>query len=163
MTTPRMRSAAEKPPRWRCPTRARPIHRLSAYFAFLCALAACTPPVPADSAEVQADTASLDVLRAEARAQVGDPTCTMTAQCRTIPFGAKPCGGPWSYLVYSVATTDSAQLAGAVDRYTAREHDLNRLEQRVSDCGLVTEPDVMCADGQCVPVEGGAPAAPWGW
>jgi hypothetical protein len=161
MTIPRMRSAAEKPPRRR-PGRSRPIHRLSAYFAFLSGLAACAPSVPADSAEVQADTASLDVLRAEVRAQLGDPTCTTTAQCRTIPFGAKPCGGPWSYLVYSVATTDSAELTSAVDRYTAREHELNRLEERVSDCGLVTKPEVMCADGQCVSVDGGAPAAPRG-
>jgi hypothetical protein len=160
MTEPLMRSAAEKPPRHPGPP--RPIHRLSAYFAILSGLAACVPPVPAESAEVQAATASLDVLRAEVRAQLGDPTCTITAQCRTIPFGAKPCGGPWSYLVYSVATTDSAQLAVAVDRYTAREHELNRLEERVSDCSLVTEPEVMCADGQCVPVEGGAPAAPRG-
>jgi hypothetical protein len=161
MTTPRTCSAAKKPTRRR-PARSRPMHRLSAYFAFLCGLAACAPPVPADSADVQADTASLDVLHAEVRVQLGDPTCTITAQCRTIPFGAKPCGGPWSYLVYSAATTDSAQLAGAVDRYTAREHELNRLEERASDCSLVTEPEVMCADGQCVPVEGGAPAAPRG-
>jgi hypothetical protein len=151
-----MRSAAEKPSRRR-PGRWRAILGLSAVVAFLSGPAACAPPVPADSAEVQADKASLDVLRAEVRAQLGDPTCTETAQCRTIPFGAKPCGGPWSYLVYSVATTDSALLAGAVDRYTAREHELNRLEGRVSDCALVTEPGVMCADGQCVPVGGGKP------
>jgi hypothetical protein len=121
---------------------------------FIMALAACAPPAPADSAGVHSDTASLETLRAEVQSQLGDRTCSESVQCRTIPFGAKPCGGPWSYLVYSLATTDSTELARAVDRYTAREHEINQLEGRVSDCSLVTEPRVACADGVCVPVLG---------
>jgi hypothetical protein len=134
---------------------------LSVFLALLTGLAGFAPPAPPDSAEIGADTASLETLRAEVRDQLGDPTCTDLGQCRTIPFGAKPCGGPWSYLVYSVATTDSARLADAVYRYTAREHELNRLEGRVSDCALVTEPEVICADGQCASVDGEVPGAPW--
>ena len=93
---------------------------------------------------------SLAQLRALVTEVVGDSTCTRDAQCKTIAFGSKPCGGPWSYLVYSTATTDSARLDAVVQRYNAYEDSLNRAEGRFSDCMLVQQPPVACQQGRCV-------------
>ena len=106
-------------------------------------------PVPADQ---RTAAHSLDSLRAEVRQLVAEPACDDANQFRAIAFGAKPCGGPWSYLVYSVQTTDSARLAAAVERYNAREDELNRELGRVSDCRMVTAPRLDCVESRCVEV-----------
>ena len=102
-------------------------------------------PVPADQ-----DTAhSLDSLRTEVRQLVAEPACDDVNQCRSISFGSKPCGGPWSYLVYSTQATDSSKLAAAVAQYNGREAQLNRELGKVSDCRMVTPPKIDCVASRC--------------
>lgn len=93
---------------------------------------------------------SLAVLRAEILDRVGNAEASSEASCRSLPFGAKPCGGPWSYLVFSTETTDSAALASLVERYNAIQGRLNEEEGRISDCALVMEPRLKLEGGQCV-------------
>lgn len=81
---------------------------------------------------------------------IGEPTCADVSQCRAIAFGAKPCGGPWQYLVYSTAITDSTALAAAVARYNAREAEVNKAEGRMSDCSFVGPPRLARVNGRCV-------------
>jgi hypothetical protein len=94
--------------------------------------------------------ATLPDLRAEVMRLIGDASCNDVSQCRTIAFGAKPCGGPWQYLVYSTAITDSTALAAAVARYNAREAEINRAEGRMSDCAFVAPPNLARVNGRCV-------------
>ncbi len=115
--------------------------------AVITVIAACgtKTPVPAD----QRTTHSLDSLRAEVRQLVAEPACDDANQCRSIAFGSKPCGGPWSYLVYSTQATDSAKLAAAVAQYNAREAQLNRELGRASDCRMVAPPRLDCVASRC--------------
>lgn len=130
--------------------------------------AAATPP-PADTAQPTPDTglpmdtvpgtappadtsrrmATLDDLRAEIMRMVADLRAADVGHCRATPFGAKPCGGPRQYLVYSADATDSAALASAVSRYNELEAETNRREGRVSDCMMVTPPRVALVSGRC--------------
>ena len=57
----------------------------------------------------------LAVMRQEVDALVGD-ACGALEDCRYVGIGAKPCGGPWEYIIYSTAVTDSAALAERHDR-----------------------------------------------
>ena len=110
----------------------------------------CHPKASGDSAVPRAaDTTNLAALRAHALALVGEPSCTDVSQCRLIAFGAKPCGGPWRFLLYSTATTDSVQLQVAVSNYNARETELNRVYHRTSDCSVVPRPHVTVINGRC--------------
>jgi hypothetical protein len=86
-------------------------------------------------------------MRAEIETIVGlsGPLST----CRSIALGAKPCGGPWQYLVYSTAQTDSVLLVEKVAEYNAREADINARHGSISDCMLVVEPPLGLRDGQC--------------
>lgn len=93
---------------------------------------------------------ALDSLRAIVLDIVGEPTCLSNVQCRYVPFGAKPCGGPWTYLVYSIKTTDSILLAETAADYTEREARLNRELGRVSDCRAISPPRLDCVDSRCV-------------
>lgn len=94
--------------------------------------------------------ATLADLRAEVMRMIGDAGCTDVSQCRTIAFGAKPCGGPWQYLVYSTQATDSTALAAAVNRYNTQEAALNKSEGRMSDCSVVSPPTLKEVNGRCV-------------
>ena len=109
---------------------------------------ACGPKTPAPDSRADAGE-SPDALRADVLQLVGEPACSDVSQCRSIAFGSKPCGGPWSYLVYSVQTADSARLATAVANYNARETQLNRDLGRASDCRMVTAPRLDCVASRC--------------
>lgn len=86
---------------------------------------------------------------------VGDATCDDAGQCRSIAFGSKPCGGPWRYLVYCAARTDTALLRQRVEEYNRFEAELNRKYNTVSDCAFVLEPTLDLVGGECVAVGGG--------
>lgn len=110
---------------------------------------ACGNKVVPASAPPAVDTTSLATLRTRVLGAIGDPTCRDASQCRTIAFGSKPCGGPWKYLVYSTATTDSVQLDALVTEYNAREAAVNQQEGRMSDCSAVPRPRLVVVDGRC--------------
>ena len=102
-----------------------------------------------------ADTTRLRQLREAVARQIGKPSCSEQPQCRAMPIGSKPCGGPWSYVVFSTVATDSAALALAVQRYNAAEEELNRKLSRVSDCSFVSPPKPDCARGRCTTLGSG--------
>jgi hypothetical protein len=91
----------------------------------------------------------LDSLRVVVHQLSSDTPCEDAGQCRAVAFGSKPCGGPWSYLIYSTLATDSARLSEAVALYNAREAELNRQAGRVSDCRSVAKPALGCVSARC--------------
>ncbi|MEO8295264.1 MAG: hypothetical protein ABI613_07085 [Gemmatimonadota bacterium] len=94
--------------------------------------------------------ATLQDLGGEVTRMIGDAACGDVSQCRMIAYGAKACGGPKQYLVYSVAKTDSTALAALVARYNAMESALNNSEGRMSDCSMVAPPTLARVNGRCV-------------
>jgi hypothetical protein len=86
---------------------------------------------------------------------VGNAACTSDEQCRTLPYGAKACGGPQSYLAWSTAVSDEAALKAAAERYAAQRREELRASGLLSDCALVPDPGAVCA-----PATTGGGAAP---
>ena len=99
--------------------------------------------------EAQPEQESLDSLRSRIFELIGEPVASGMSQCRLIAFGAKPCGGPRAYLVYSTWATDSTRLARAVAMYTSEDARLNQELGRASDCQMVTPPQITFAAGRC--------------
>jgi hypothetical protein len=75
--------------------------------------------------------------------------CTNGDGCRTMPMGAKACGGPTSYVIYSLSKTDEKQLAEKVKQYTDFQKELNIKYNRTSDCLFLSPPTVDCLNGVC--------------
>lgn len=125
----------------------------------LAALACAQPPAesgtgessarPVISGDEQQDMATLERLRTEARQMARADGCLSAGQCRTAPMGAKPCGGPWEYLVYCSLTTDEAALRAHLERLRQFEDSLNRRYGRASTCDMVLEPSVTLDGGSC--------------
>lgn len=107
-----------------------------------------------ESAEAPAgDTAMRNTLKSiEQTIRLG---CDDDAQCRSIAFGAKPCGGPWKYLLYSTKETDVDTLRKQVETYNEQNRRYNEQSGIVSDCMLATPPKTACLEGMCRAVKAG--------
>lgn len=111
------------------------------------ALAAIAVLAVAD--EKSPDRRRLESLEREIRAEVATPRAAKLSQCRAIAFGAKPCGGPWRYLIFSTSTSDVERLETLVAEYNALERKINKEEGRASDCSFVGKPGLALRDGIC--------------
>lgn len=122
--------------------RTRHASRLSRWLALaaVLALAGCSTAVPADAAD------------AEARLQrmVGDAACTQDAQCRTLPWGHKSCGGPQRWVAWSTARSDEADLQALAQAHAEKQRQAQERDGRVSDCRLVVDPGARCEAQRCV-------------
>ncbi len=95
---------------------------------------------------------SLNELELEIENLVNGSECGENFECRYIAFGSKPCGGPWSYLIYSTSI-DTLKLERLVDRYNANEDIYNFECNVVSDCSIPNPPiDFECENNKCIPI-----------
>ena len=97
----------------------------------------------------------LSTLRAQIDAEIGDAEASDVASCRTLPLGDKPCGGPWTYLVYSTEVSDADDLRALAEEYDRIDRARNRACELVSTCDVTPEPNVAIQGGRCIAVYGG--------
>ncbi|HKY09176.1 MAG TPA: hypothetical protein VJQ55_13075 [Candidatus Binatia bacterium] len=97
----------------------------------------------------QNDAARLKELNRIIEREIGTPTADQPSQCKSIPFGSKPCGGPARYLVYSTAKTNESRLTQLVHEFNALQKKINEERKLMSDCSFVTEPQVELVDKVC--------------
>jgi hypothetical protein len=121
----------------------------------LLALAIVTPAVfgaPCDAPDSTACTEQVRLLDARVHSLIGAARCTQDTDCRTTALGSKPCGGPASYLAYSIVGLDGAALEAAVAAlnglYRLRTEALNRAGV-MSDCAIITDPGAVCDQERC--------------
>lgn len=95
------------------------------------------------------DRAQLMEMRRQIDALVDDAAGASIADCRYAGLGAKPCGGPWEYIVYSASSTDSTALAERLTAYGAFEAEMNERYGYVSDCSVPNIPVLTYTDGRC--------------
>ena len=96
------------------------------------------------------DFDQLGLLKQEIINIIGVPICNDYNNCRFIGLGAKPCGGHWEYLVYSIATVDSILLINKVNEHNELNDTFNVRYGWVSDCMIVESPNnISCDNGIC--------------
>lgn len=111
--------------------------RFSFLLACLCA-GACSH-VAADGSKTLAELQAL--------ASVAD--CSSDQQCKTVPLGAKSCGGPESYLAYSTARVNPEKAKALAERYRKEREAENKASGLVSDCRYLMDPGAQCRAGTC--------------
>lgn len=83
---------------------------------------------------------------------VENASCSENSQCEFIALGSKPCGGSWSYIVYS-STMDTKLLLEQVAIYNLKEQQYNQKWNVISDCMFVMPPKrADCINNKCVAV-----------
>ena len=95
----------------------------------------------------------LEELNAQLREETARPSCSSSAQCRTVAVGAKACGGPAAYLPYSTQTTNEQDFPKLAEEQRVLSELYTRLRSEAqglgSDCMLVTDPGVACVENIC--------------
>lgn len=142
----------------RCPARhrlARSLPGSLALAAMAISLAACVHAEPATAADPPARPApaasSLSgegvgpALLAQVQRLIGRAACDSNAQCRTLPLGARACGGPESYVAWSVLGTDQVALQRAAERYGQWQAQQQARGGTMSICMVETDPGAVCA------------------
>jgi hypothetical protein len=117
-----------------------------------CAQTPPTPPAasasPAPPSAGAAETESARLSR-ELRALIGPAACTADAQCRSLPVGAKACGGPAGYLAWSTEGTDAQRMTDLAARQaTAQQREIVASGMR-SNCAIAVDPGAVCMAGRC--------------
>ena len=98
------------------------------------------------------DEQELALLKAEIEDLANTSVCGDTFECKFIALGSKPCGGPWSYLVYSTSI-DTEKLENMVEGYNRKEAIYNTEWGIASDCAIENPPtSVTCENNTCVAI-----------
>ena len=99
--------------------------------------------------ERDVDTKIIANLEEEIIALTESSVCNDVTECAYIAFGSKPCGGSWSYLVYSTSI-DVQLLIDKVEEFNQIQHEYNIKYGIVSDCSVVLPPtSIICEDNKC--------------
>jgi hypothetical protein len=118
-----------------------------------------------DAAAPSASAPTSAALHAKVQQLIGDGSCDNSHQCRSVGIGAKACGGPESYLAWSVKVTDAKALQEAVQALAQARVEENKRSGMASDCMMRPEPTAVCrprgSDGKptCQLGQGGVDSA----
>ena len=104
--------------------------------ALQCAAACSAPPPPPPPSSA--------ALMEPIRSAIGDAACEQSDQCRVLPVGNKPCGGPNGYLAWSTQATDANALQAAALAQAAAERRENATSGMRSTCNIVPAPSASC-------------------
>lgn len=115
-------------------------------------LTACSSDAIPDDSELMANISNYSELQQTAiliDQLVDDAAAPNLNSCDIIPIGAKPCGGPWGYLVFSKQISDKNELEELAEIYTELDHIRNLEEGRGSTCDIARVPTLKIKDGNC--------------
>ena len=103
-----------------------------------------TTLTPADEGQ------QLAQLGKEIEAFAKNKACSGGDNCRAMAMGSKACGGPTSYIVYSLSTTDEKKLTGMVNEFTALQKQINlKNPNQAGTCDFIVAPKIDCLNGIC--------------
>jgi hypothetical protein len=118
-------------------------------YLMLCLLAVLLNCADDDADQITIREQRMAEISANVDALTANKSCNGADDCASIAWGSKPCGGPWSYLVYAPGNVDVPQLEALVAEYNRLDQELNNLKGIGSDCAVVVEPELECIENRC--------------
>jgi hypothetical protein len=79
----------------------------------------------------------------------GNLSCKQDSDCAFLEVGAKACGGPRSYLIYSKANDKADILKRKANELTDNDKSLNKAQRTMSTCMALLPPEVRCVNLKC--------------
>lgn len=75
--------------------------------------------------------------------------CSADTDCKLVGIGARPCGGPDLYQVYSNVNGIEAKLLAMVEKYNALAKKDNESSGRLGICVVAPKPVFSCVNNVC--------------
>lgn len=91
---------------------------------------------------------TLSDLNYDLNNMVSNNSCTASFQCKVLEVGARACGGPSTYAVYSTLNTSQEEAEQLAQQITKQEKIQNKA-QGLTDCSPVLEVQSLCINQQC--------------
>jgi len=108
---------------------------------------------PDNNLKQQQDKEQLSSFIKEIDALIQAETCDDAADWAFTAIGAKPCGGPGSYIAYPKKR--EAEILPKIQRFTEMQSAFNKKYQLISDCMMIMPPaEIKCEGGKAVLVSG---------
>ena len=101
------------------------------------------PARAAGPASAAADDPGTKTL-AQIEGLIGPAHCTSDLECRVAGIGARPCGGPESYLAWSTQTTPAEKLDPCLKDYAEQRRRWHAQSGRLSTCEFRAAPVARC-------------------
>lgn len=117
---------------------------LSLLLLFLAAISLSCSEMPADWQDMNIE----DIAR-EIDKEVGDAPANRVSECKIIPIGVKPCGGPRGFLVFSSKHSDEEKLSALAGIYDELDEKRNSEENLISTCEVASAPPLELKNGKC--------------
>ncbi|MEN9315313.1 MAG: hypothetical protein RJA99_2395 [Pseudomonadota bacterium] len=89
----------------------------------------------------------VDAIEVEVKTRIGPAVCSVDADCRALPMGALPCGGPSRFLPYSIRGTDEGALSRLSADHQRLSAELLAGQQAVGNCLALLQPVAYCELG----------------
>ena len=90
----------------------------------------------------------LNKLKSEIEQLISTP-CDDASKWRISPFGAKPCGGPASYIAYPIDLEN--EVIPKITKYNSLASEYNKQKGLMSDCAIVPPPSgIKCENGKAL-------------
>lgn len=86
-------------------------------------------------------------------AEIKTQNCQQDSDCALIGIGAKPCGGPDSYTVYSKKSSDVAKVTNLADIYQQQMEQYYKDNAIMGICVVAQKPSIACQNNRCVLTE----------
>ena len=122
-----------------------------------CSGVASTPNAPASvapaagaPAPVSAAAPAAGTLRQQMTAAIGNAACDTSAQCRSLPLGHRPCGGPEAFAAYSTKSGNAANIVRLAAEESAARKEQNERSGVMSTCQAMLDPGAVCEAGRCI-------------
>ncbi|NNG23787.1 hypothetical protein HGB41_12360 [Massilia sp. ML15P13] len=106
-------------------------------------------PSPSTAAAPSTPLAEGQDSLARLRAAIGSAACTESGQCRSLPVGARACGGPEAYLAFSTAGGKEAALRVLAEQHQKERQAANARSGMMSTCQFMPDPGAVCTAGTC--------------
>jgi len=102
--------------------------------------------------DFNSDLAELEDIKTAIEELAKSSECNENTDCFFIAFGSKPCGGPWSYLIYT-NSIDVNLLETMVEEFNNKQKAFNIKHNQISDCSLAIPPvGFDCQNNTCIPL-----------
>ena len=111
-------------------------------------LSGCVSTTPSGNTQSK----DLSALNSQLNTITSKNSCTASFQCKVLEVGARACGGPSKYAVYSTLNTPQEQAQGIAQQITEQEKQQNK-QQGLTDCIPVIEVQSLCIDQKCQSIE----------
>lgn len=128
------------------------MHKIA--LSLMLVLSACSAqdipkPDAASTSGAQAPSDGGAATLARIHSLVGNASCANDGECRSLPLGAKACGGPDGYLAFSTKATPEPTLRALAQTYAGERRKANSASGMMSTCMFMADPGAVCRAGTC--------------